>query len=497
MKKLLSILLTFVMVFSFVGMTASAASNNESPETGKIVINSTTKHVNYTIYKMFDIATYDATKKIYSYTIAEGWDDFFATGGAGESYITKDGKYIYWSGSDDEARVAGFAKIALEYAQEYVQDNPNGMEYQVQEGTGSAIEFPGLELGYYLVDTTMGALCGLTTTNPTGSIVAKNGVPTIDKQVKEDSTSQWGKTNTDDIGKEIAFRSTISIHPGAQNYVLHDNMNGLFGLKNVTSVEFFDTSAGGSSTPLSVDTHYTVKTTETCGCSFEVIFTDAAHALFDVNDKVVVYYTGILNGDSVKVGNAEGNENKAWVSFGEPVDSANPYLSTPSSTITYTYGFDLIKTDQDNALLDGASFKIFDAATGGNEIKVVKVNDKNYRVAKDNEEIADKIVVTGGEIRVEGLDNGVYYLEEIDFPTGYNQLTSRQMFTIADNNLDAIFNGNVYSKGSGVHVINKTGAMLPETGSMGTTAFVAFGSIVALATGVLLVTKKRMSMIDD
>ena len=39
--------------------------------------------------------------------------------------------------------------------------------------------------------------------------------------------------------------------------------------------------------------------------------------------------------------------------------------------------------------------------------------------------------------------------------------------------------------------------MLPETGGMGTVIFVVIGMIVALGTGVLLVTKKRMSMIED
>jgi len=63
--------------------------------------------------------------------------------------------------------------------------------------------------------------------------------------------------------------------------------------------------------------------------------------------------------------------------------------------------------------------------------------------------------------------------------------------------LDAVFNDGVYSTGSGVHVVNKTGSMLPETGGMGTIIFITLGVLVVLGTGVLLVTKKRMSMIED
>ena len=70
-------------------------------------------------------------------------------------------------------------------------------------------------------------------------------------------------------------------------------------------------------------------------------------------------------------------------------------------------------------------------------------------------------------------------------------------YLIADNNLNATFTGGLYSAGSGVHVVNKTGNMLPETGGMGTFLFITFGTLVVLGTGVLLVTKKRMSMIED
>ena len=102
-----------------------------------------------------------------------------------------------------------------------------------------------------------------------------------------------------------------------------------------------------------------------------------------------------------------------------------------------------------------------------------------------------------GLFQVTGLDDGTYYLKETKAPEGYNKLTARQKFIISDANLDATFNGDIYSTGSGVHVVNKTGSMLPETGAAGTAAFIAFGTFTVLGTGVLLVTKKRMSMIED
>jgi LPXTG-motif cell wall-anchored protein len=96
-----------------------------------------------------------------------------------------------------------------------------------------------------------------------------------------------------------------------------------------------------------------------------------------------------------------------------------------------------------------------------------------------------------------GFDNGTYYLEETVAPAGYNKLTARQKFIISDANLDATFNGDIFSTGSGVHVVNKTGSMLPETGGLGTLLFTLLGGSTVLGTGVVLVTKKRMSKIED
>ena len=119
-----------------------------------------------------------------------------------------------------------------------------------------------------------------------------------------------------------------------------------------------------------------------------------------------------------------------------------------------------------------------------------------YRSAREDE-TGVSIVVKDGMVRVVGLDNGTYYLEETIAPAGYNKLTARHKFIISDGNLDAIFNDGVFSTGSGVHVVNKTGSMLPETGGLGTTLFVVFGGIAALGAGIVLFAKKRLSQIEE
>jgi len=459
-------------------------------ETGSITINGVVEGTTYEAYRLLDLESYDAAAGAYSYKANAAWADFFATDEA-KAYMATDGDgYVTWVAAEDDDTKAAFAKLALAHAKDNgiapVKSSENDGEFVITENAG---KFSDLELGYYLIDSTVGALCGLTTTNPDASINAKNGIPTIDKQVKEDSTDQWGANNTADIGQTVEYRVTINVHAGAQNYVLHDVMEDGLTFKEVTGIEHV---VPGSDTHTVDTSKYEVKTGTGVikdNCDFEVHFSEAFCNELEMNDKIIVSYTAMLNRDAVIAG--AGNKNTAWLAFGEGHESKD------DSVTTYTYGIDIIKTNSQNTLIDGAQFKIYDAATAGNEVKVVLMDDGvTYRRARDDEPGA-AIVVKDGKVRVVGFDNGTYYLEETEAPDGYNKLTARQKFIISDGNLDATFNGDVYSTGSGVHVVNKTGSMLPETGGLGTLLFTVLGGGTALGTGVVLVTKKRLSKIED
>ena len=503
MKKLISLLLVMMMVASL----SIAVFADALPANGSITINGTSFGNTYEIYKILDLESYDTASGAYSYKVTSAWTNFFKAGTGALDYMSvSDNGYATWYGADDDDRVAAFAKLALAYAKANgiapVKSTLKDGDYSVK---GTAIIFSGLELGYYLIDSTMGALCGLTTTNPAASINAKNASPTIDKQVQEDSTNQWTETNTADIGQTVNFRTTINVHAGAQNYVLHDKMSSGLTFQSITKIEHVipGGNADGSNKVTTVPAEYYTVVTEpltegmtvglTDGCTFEVRFTQAFCDHLETNDKVIVFYDAMLNRNALVAGN--GNPNETWLDYGEN------HHTTHDTTYTYTFGIDIIKTDSQNSLIPGAKFKIYDAAEGGNEVGVVLMDDgTTYRRARADEQAESKTVaieVKNGKVRVVGFDNGTYYLEEVVAPSGYEKLNARQKFIISDGNLDAVFNGEIYSTGSGVHVVNKSGTMLPETGAMGTTMFITFGLVVMLGTGVLLVTKKRMSMIQD
>lgn len=512
MKRLFALTLALMMVLSMATVAFANGTNNAANEVGSITINGVGTTSVYEIYKLLDLESYNTTSGAYSYKVNAAWTGFFATADALAYVAIDDAGYVTWIAAEDDDTVAAFAKKALAYAEandiDPVKSSTVEGDFVVttnpETGKSTGV-FSGLSLGYYLVDSDMGALCGLTTTNPDASVNAKNGIPTIDKQVEEDSTTQYGDSNTADIGQTVNFRTTINVHAGAQSYILHDKMsNGLTFDPDSVRAEHIIPGVTNTTTPVPAE-YFTVET-EDLGddCTFHVVFTQDFCDHLETNNKVIVYYSAMLNRNAVIAG--DGNGNETFLSFGEN------HTSNTDQTTTKTYQFEIVKTDSQNKLIDGAQFRVYDAAEGGTEIGVVPLKDSDekpvldangnpiYRRARADEQAANKhvpIVVAGGKITVVGFDNGTYFLEETVAPAGYNKLTARQKFIISDGNLDATFNDGVFSTGSGVHVVNKTGSMLPETGAMGTLMFISFGMFVALGTGILLVTKKRMSMIED
>lgn len=493
MKKLFAMLLA-VMVLLTVAIPTVAADDTQL---GSITINNIGDDSRYDIYRLLDLESYDVASGAYSYKVNSDWDDFFDTADA-LKYVAIDGSgYVTWINGDDATAVANFAKLAIAYAKDNgispVKSSLNDGEMTKTTDPDTeniSGKFSDIPLGWYLVDSSVGALCGLTTTNPDASVNAKNGTPSLDKQVQEDSTNNWGDKNTADIGQTVNYRVTITVHAGAENYVLHDKMSTGLTFDKVTGVELVDPGANQTST-LVEGTDYTVVATDsvTDGCTFEVRFAKELCDKLETNDKLIVYYQAMLNKNAIIAG--EGNENDSWLEYGEG------NFTTHDTTQTYSFGFDVIKTDSQNTLIDGAEFKIYDALTGGNEVKVVLMDDNvTYRRARADE-AGVPIVVKNGKVRVVGFDNGTYYLEETVAPDGYNKLTARQKFIISDANLDSIFNGDIYSTGSGVHVVNKTGSMLPETGGVGAILFLTIGGVVMLSAGILLFAKKRMSQIAE
>ena len=119
-----------------------------------------------------------------------------------------------------------------------------------------------------------------------------------------------------------------------------------------------------------------------------------------------------------------------------------------------------------------------------------------YRPAKasDTDKVTEVETPATGIIEFTGLKAGAYYLKETFAPKGYNKLSDPVKVTInatINKTTGALeswtVNGSAPTADVTVPVVkieNKKGALLPDTGGMGTVLFTVFGVlIVALGAG--------------
>lgn len=462
-KKLFAALLAAALVLAM-AVPAFAVTNATK---GSITISKTVKDETYTIYRMFKLDSYNAESNTYSYTVESDWEGFFKTG-AGGNYITLDGQnHPTWTAADenDSTTVAAFAKAALAWAKQ------KGIQSAgTQEGNGSSITFSNLDLGYYLVDSSLGALCGLNTTNPDATIKEKNEKPEIKKEVQT-SADDWGSENNAKIGDTVEYKVEIKVADGAQKYTVTDTMS-----KGLT----FNNSSLKVTANDAVTTDYTLTSTTN---GFTLVLPETYVSTLTKGTTIIVTYNATLNKDAVIDG--DGNTNEVTLSYG------NHQNTVPSKVTTKSYQFDLVKVDgTTNKLLDGAEFELAD---GNTKLSFVKDDDGNYRVAMTGEKDATTtITVKGGKVNIYGLAGKAYTLTEIKAPDGYNKLVTSETVNLADGSkTHATIVDSVYKDG-GVVIENHAGTVLPSTGGMGTTLFYVIGGGLMVAAVVLLVTKKRM-----
>lgn len=473
MKRVTSILLALALLLALAG-TAVAAEDK-----GSITIDNAIVGKTYTIYRIFDLNSHNTDYSAINYTVSEKWTAFFAEGAPGRTYVDIDKTYGYviWKTG---ASPANFAAAAIEYA----ADKGIAHDGQAVAAPGT-VKFDDLALGYYLVKSDLGALCSLDTTMPNVTIKEKNSESTVDKQVQEDSTGDYGDHNDADIGQTVNFRTTINVVDGdPKNYVLHDTMSA--GLT-------FDPASVAvtiGERTLAKNTDYTLVTSGlTDGCTFEVKFKDG---VLKPNDVVEVAYSAEVNEYAVIGGT--GNDNKTHLTYSDTPKSTGERL-----TKTYVWQFDVFKY----AMRDGQEIPL----AGAQFVLYKTVNDEKFYAQVANGKITgwtdDQKYTTvfetsdKGKFVIAGLDADTYYLEETKAPDGYNRLKEPVNVVITANiasgkTVTATITYNENATGT-VRIENQTGVELPSTGGIGTTVFYVIGGLLMGVAVVLLVTRKKMS----
>ena len=168
--------------------------------------------------------------------------------------------------------------------------------------------------------------------------------------------------------------------------------------------------------------------------------------------------------------------------------NSNSTAKTPDSKAkVYTYQLKVNKVKENQDPLAGAGFTLYK-----------KVNNQYTEIKKFE---------AGSETTFDfkGLDSGDYKLVESTVPAGYNAMKDIE-FTISGTidstgaltnltatSANATFETDVNTGIITLKVVNKQGALLPNTGGIGTTILYLVGTSLVFGAGVLFVVKKRVS----
>ena len=476
-RKILSLVLVLALAMVMGLATTAFAEKSEgtTPKNGSITITNALSGETYNAYQILYLESYNAEKKIYAYKANSAWEEWLRTQ---TTYVSFDSQgYVTWV---KDASAADFAKAAKDQLADKTADG------QVTPTADGSATISNLELGYYLVDSTVGALCELNTTKPDVKITDKNTKPTIEKKVEEDSDKKWGDVNDADIGQTVNFKSTVSAKPGARNYVVHDKMVSQLEFGSVTSI-----TAG--STTLTAGKDYTVVTSGlNDDCTFHIEFTETYLNSITADTDIVINYTAKLKSDAVA---GTGYVNDTWLDYGDNQHTEH------DTTTTYTWKLPIYKYHKDGEAkkaLAGAEFILYKGSDESNrdyaQVKDGKLTGWTKEKAKATTLISD----ADGKIAVEGLDADTYYLEETKAPGGYNKLAGPVTVVISHTVTDEGAHMTLTLKQGEtnveqVEIENKSGTELPSTGGIGTTIFYVLGSILVIGAVVLLIAKKRMS----
>lgn len=568
-RKLTAVLLSLVMLLALV-VPASAAENYSIT-----IQNDKTGHT-YEAYQIFagTVSSDEATAGN-----VEGpmlGDIIWGSGVDGGALLTalqaeNAGKYGTCTTAADVAKALGtenataadaaaFADIAAQHLTATVA----GTATAPNDDGNYVIE--GLPAGYYLVKDKDDTLDG-TADTATDYIVQVLGnvamepkssdIPTLEKKVAEQGKGNEGKYNQDggygtyyndvadwNIGDRVPFKLIGSIPDmdayDTYQYIFHDTISAGLTL----DINSFDVYVAQEKyqDPVALKwnevpaENYTLTQTAD-GFTLAI---DNLKEFPYVNQEgrkyILVFYDAELNGNA-EIG-LPGNENSAYLEFSNNPNGNGTGRTEDDKVIVFTYELDGTKVDgETQAALQNAQFVLLNGAKSeaamvenGKVTGWVKVDSdaaagdvqmpETYEqwVARYGDQNVILTSAADGAFNIAGLDDGTYFLREIQAPNGYNLLEGDVQLVITadtangqnwagapdlalrDLNMTITVGeaGPTHVPGDradgtvGVTVENNGGATLPETGGMGTTLFYIIGGLLVVGAGVLLVVRIRM-----
>lgn len=289
------------------------------------------------------------------------------------------------------------------------------------------------------------------------TVKLKAATPEVAKHVLEDSTAAWQKAADATVGDDLYWRLSATVPAGLSAYDTYsvqfvDTMSAGLDLSKVAASMHvyvaagadggFDAVSAGKDGRAGTETAKGwTDITAQCGVSvdgstFTVRTGDLVAALggagaFAAGARVVAVYNAPL-GANCNRGAAKGNPNEVYLRYPRSpmADQSGDagFTRTPSDDATaYTWGLSLIKrSSSDDKPLAGVKLRITD--------------DRGRTLTADGTWTtdADAYVMSGegGRVELNGVDAGVYTVEEVAAPKGYTAFEGKRTVTVAAEGLD-------------------------------------------------------------
>lgn len=472
-KRYLAVFLTLIIVLANVPVFAAG--------TGTLTIENASVGKEYSVYKIFDLSPAESAY-LYSIEESDPWYSDVATD-AGSPFTLR---LMAEGGSEYNVSVKEGADV-IAWLQTKIADKGDTLAADTSKtATTARLGFTDLDYGYYFVSSELGSVVTISNLAQDVTIIDKNQKPGLgSKEVSAGQSGSWSAAATAGMGDTVHFRIkafTPKYHGDKKVYeykfvdqldpgLTFDSSSINFKLDGVP-IDNYSIAVDGQTVTISIKVH--------------------GYISYPANAEVEISYAATVN-ENAQPDNGN-SVSMSWTEFDsstDPTDPNNPpvpaseNLPEDVAASVYVYGFHLQKYQDsvdEEKFLEGAEFKLFDAASGGKEIGLVQSTEGQYRLALGDE---SGVPIAAGTASIFGLDTGTYWLEETFVPVGFNPLKERVKVEISEDNT---LGGYLIDT---INVVNKAGIILPGTGGIGSYIFYLAGGLLMLAALLYLLKKSR------